>query len=73
MRSKLKISPRIVAMSGLLAVNSNYVVVNEIKNDASGNLECKQCGACMDYCPKYVWVYGLIEGKENDYGKGKKD
>ena len=44
-------------------------VVNEIKNGVIDNLECIQCGACIDNCPKYILSYGMRKRKENDYGK----
>lgn len=44
-------------------------VVNEIKNGLIDNLECIQCGACIDNCPKNVLSYGMLERKENDNGK----
>lgn len=44
-------------------------VVDEIRNRVIDNLECIQCGACIDHCSKKVLSYGMVEGKENDYGK----
>ncbi|MDE7430579.1 MAG: 4Fe-4S dicluster domain-containing protein [Lachnospiraceae bacterium] len=44
-------------------------IVNEIKNDVIDNLECIQCGACIDNCPKYILSYGMRKRKENDNGK----
>lgn len=44
-------------------------VENEIKNDVIDDLECIQCGACIDNCPKHVLSYGMIKRKENDNGK----
>ena len=44
-------------------------VANEIKNDVIDNLECIQCGACIDNCPKYILSYGMRKRKGNDNGK----
>lgn len=44
-------------------------VVNEIKNDRIDNLECIQCGACIDNCPKQILSYGMGERKGNGNGK----
>lgn len=44
-------------------------VVTEIKKDVIDNLECMQCGACIDSCPKQILSYGISKRKENDNGK----
>ncbi len=44
-------------------------VVNEIKKQSINNLECIQCGACIDNCPNNVLSYGIIERKEIENGK----
>lgn len=44
-------------------------IVNELKSASIRNLECIQCGACIDNCPKTILSYGMIEREENDNGK----
>lgn len=36
------------------------------------SMECIQCGACIDGCPKKVLFYGMA-GKEKGNGNRKKD
>jgi len=48
-------------------------VMSETKCGIIGNLECIQCGACVDSCPKNVLSYGMIERKENGNGKRKEN
>ena len=46
---------------------SEMISKGEIKS-----IECIQCGACIDGCPKKVLSYGMTERK-NDYGSRKED
>lgn len=48
-------------------------VMSETKCGIISNLECIQCGACVDSCPKNVLSYGMIERKESGNGKRKED
>ena len=44
-------------------------IMKEAKHGIISNQECIQCGVCIDNCPKNVLAFGLIERKENNYGK----
>ena len=44
-------------------------IMKETKHGIISNQECIQCGVCIDNCPKNVLAFGLIERKENNYGK----
>ena len=46
---------------------SEMIGKGEIKS-----MECIQCGACIDGCPKKVLSYGMTERK-NDNGNRKED
>lgn len=47
-------------------------VASGIKKDGIKDLECIQCGVCIDNCSRNVLSYGIIERKEKDNGNGKK-
>lgn len=34
-----------------------------IKSTHIENLECIQCGACVDSCPHKIFSYGMMKGK----------
>lgn len=47
-------------------------VVSAIKDGEIKNVECIQCGACIDNCPHKVLHFGMVERKEQTNGNGKK-